>query len=192
MPLYQQSLFDVGKFYRGEVFASYMSAKCFYPIQREIAIFRYFFANIACEIFRLNVRQWHDVDVTMSAMAYQITSLPVVCSTVCSGADQRNPQSSTLLAFVRKITSERWNPSQRFSNAGYGYIWWYRHAFLQNSLWTILLLLVYISNSWMTGDRRRRDYHVTYLHTICAVLCLVVRWRENTNCGFRILWVMQS
>ena len=42
----------------------------------------------------------------MGAMAYQITSLTIIYSTVYSGADQRNPQSSASLAFVRGIN--RW------------------------------------------------------------------------------------
>ena len=42
-------------------------------------------------------------DVIMGAMASQITSLTIVCSTVCSGADQRKHQSSASLAFVRGI-----------------------------------------------------------------------------------------
>ena len=42
----------------------------------------------------------------MSAMASQITSFTIVCSTVCSGADQRKHQSSASLAFERGI--HRW------------------------------------------------------------------------------------
>ena len=42
----------------------------------------------------------------MSTMASQITSLSIVCSSVCSDADQRKHQSSTSLAFVRGI--HRW------------------------------------------------------------------------------------
>ena len=45
----------------------------------------------------------HYSDVTMSAMAFQITGVSIVCSTVCSGADQRKHQSSASLAFVRRI-----------------------------------------------------------------------------------------
>ena len=45
-------------------------------------------------------------DVMMSAMACQITGVSVVCSTVCSGADQRKHQSSASLAFVGGI--HRW------------------------------------------------------------------------------------
>ena len=42
----------------------------------------------------------------MDAMASQITSLAIVCSTVYSGIDQRKHQSSSSLAFVRGI--HRW------------------------------------------------------------------------------------
>ena len=48
----------------------------------------------------------HYSDVTMGAMASQITSLEIVYSTVCSCADQRKHQSSVSLAFVRWI--HRW------------------------------------------------------------------------------------
>ena len=42
-------------------------------------------------------------DVIMSAMAFHITGVSVVFSTVCSGADQRTHRSSASLAFVREI-----------------------------------------------------------------------------------------
>ena len=42
-------------------------------------------------------------DVIMRAMASQITGVSLVCSTVCSGADQGKYQSSASLAFVRGI-----------------------------------------------------------------------------------------
>ena len=45
-------------------------------------------------------------DVTMGAMASQITSLTIVYSTVYLGAGQRKHQSSASLAFVRRIP--RW------------------------------------------------------------------------------------
>ena len=66
-------------------------------------------------------------DIIMSAMASQITGVSIVCSTVCSGADQRKHQSSASLAFVRGI--HQWPvafPAQRTSNADIVSIWW-RH-----------------------------------------------------------------
>ena len=50
----------------------------------------------------------------MSAVPSQITSVSIVCSTVCSGEDQRKHQSSASLAFVRGI--HRWpmdSPNKR-------------------------------------------------------------------------------
>ena len=49
------------------------------------------------------VYEAHYIDIIMSAMASQITSVSMVCSTVCSGVDQRKHQSSASLAFVRGI-----------------------------------------------------------------------------------------
>ena len=45
----------------------------------------------------------HCSDAIMSAMASQITGVSIVYSIVCSGADQREQQSSASLAFVRGI-----------------------------------------------------------------------------------------
>ena len=51
------------------------------------------------------IKNLHYNDVIMNGMASQITSISTVCSTVCSGTNQRNikAQSSTSLAFVRGI-----------------------------------------------------------------------------------------
>ena len=45
----------------------------------------------------------HYSDISMSAMASQITSILVIYSTICSGAYQGKHQSSLSLGFVRKI-----------------------------------------------------------------------------------------
>ena len=54
----------------------------------------------------------HYIDVIMTTMASQITSLTVVYSIVYSGAEkhQRKHQSYASLAFVRGICRDRWNP----------------------------------------------------------------------------------
>ena len=52
---------------------------------------------------QLTISQHNCSDVIMSAMESQITVVSMVCSTVCSGADQRKHQSSTSLAFMRGI-----------------------------------------------------------------------------------------
>ena len=52
----------------------------------------------------------HYIDVIMTTVASQITSLTVVYSTVYSDADQRSHQSSASLAFVWGIHRDRWIP----------------------------------------------------------------------------------
>ena len=49
----------------------------------------------------------HDGDVIMGTIGYQITSLPIVYSTIYLDADQRRHQSSASLAFVRG--TQRWS-----------------------------------------------------------------------------------
>ena len=52
----------------------------------------------------------HYIDVIMTTMASQITSLTVVYATVYLDADQRKHQSSASLAFVWGIHRDRWIP----------------------------------------------------------------------------------
>ena len=52
----------------------------------------------------------HYIDVIMTTMASQITSLTVVYLTVYSDADQGKHQNSTSLAFVQGIHRDRWIP----------------------------------------------------------------------------------
>ena len=52
----------------------------------------------------------HYSDVIMSTTSSQITGVWIICSTVCSGADQRKYQSSDTLAFVRGICGDRCVP----------------------------------------------------------------------------------
>ena len=71
--------------------------------------------------------QTHYSDVIMSAMTSQITGISIVCSTVCSGADQRKHQSSASLTYVRRIHRSPVNSqTQKANNAENVSIWW-RH-----------------------------------------------------------------
>ena len=70
----------------------------------------------------------HYGDVIMGAMASQITSHMIVCTTVNSGADQRKHQSSASLALSAgnsAVTGEFL--AQRASNAENDSIWWRHH-----------------------------------------------------------------
>ena len=76
---------------------------------------------------------FHYSDVMISATASQITGIPIVCPTVCSGADQRKHHSSALLAFVRDAPATGGFPSQRASNAENVSIWWRHHDFTRDA-----------------------------------------------------------
>ena len=81
-----------------------------------------------CSVYNMSRGRFRYGDVIMGAMASKITSLAIVYLTVYSGADQRKHQSSTSLAFVRRI--HRWpvnSPEQRASDAENISIWWRHH-----------------------------------------------------------------
>ena len=78
----------------------------------------------------------HYIDVIMTTMASQITSLTVVYSIVYPDSDQRKHQSYASLAFVWGSHRDRWIPAQRASYAENVSIWWrhHEHGYLLFSL----------------------------------------------------------
>ena len=70
----------------------------------------------------------HYIDVIMTTMACQITSLTVVYSTFYSDADQRKHQSSPSLAFVWGIHRDRWIPRTKGQLRGKCFHWWRHHV----------------------------------------------------------------
>ena len=64
--------------------------------------------------YMTSLNQWngryHYIDVIMTTVASQITSLTIVYSIVYSAAHQRKHQRSASLAFVRGIHRDRWIP----------------------------------------------------------------------------------
>ena len=77
----------------------------------------------------------HYIDVIMTTMASQITSLVVVYSTVYAGSDQRRHQSSAW-PLRREFTGTGEFPAQRASNAEHVSIWW-RHHGIENFRMTV-------------------------------------------------------
>ena len=70
---------------------------------------------------------FHYSDVIMSAMTCQITGVSIVCSIVCSGADQRKHPRVTGLWEGNPPVTGRF-PLQMASNAENVFIWWRHHA----------------------------------------------------------------
>ena len=82
---------------------------CNIIVTEYVYVILYIIETILLEIKNLYLDD-HYIDVIMTMMASQITSLTVVYSIVYSGADQRKHQSSASLAFVRGIHRDRWIP----------------------------------------------------------------------------------
>ena len=87
-----------------QVMASCLTAPCHYLSQCSLTIneilWQPFQADVYLHTRDINNQAVHGV--IMRAMASQITGISIVCSTFCSGADQRK-QRSVSLAFVRGI-----------------------------------------------------------------------------------------
>ena len=67
------------------------------------------FEHVACRPFCSGPE--HYSDVIMGSMASQITGVSIICTTVCSGTDQRKHSISATLAFVwGDFTGDRWIP----------------------------------------------------------------------------------
>ena len=76
----------------------------------------------------------------MKTMTSQITSVSIVYSTVCLGADQRKYQSSVSLACVGKSPVTGEIHAQRASNAKNVSIWWRHHTGVFHYTWRNLEL----------------------------------------------------
>ena len=74
---------------------------------------------------------WHYSDVIMGAMGSQITCVSFVCSTVCSGTDQRKHQTSA------SLVGDRWIPLTKGQ--------WRRKCFHLMTWSWITILLIFIS-----------------------------------------------
>ena len=119
----------------------------------ELSLHEYGF-NICCYSHSISLSHYWDYsDVIMSIMVFQITSILIVYSTICSGADQRKHQSSVSLAFVRRIHWE--DPSQRANNTENVSVSWHHHVALKGlfhcwlSFWIITCLAAsHYLNQW--------------------------------------------
>ena len=76
----------------------------------------------------LFLERLHYIDVIMTTMASQITSLTVVCSIIYSGADQRNIKAPRHWSLCGEFTGTGEFPAQRASNADNVSIWWRHHV----------------------------------------------------------------
>ena len=84
----------------------------------------------------------------MSAIASQITSVSIVCSTICSGADKK---SSASLALRGESTGGRWIPLKKASDEENVCIWWRHHVAICRWHHAVQLLHISYINSLSPG-----------------------------------------
>ena len=115
----------------------------------------------------------HYSDVIMGAIAYQVTSLTIVYSTVYSDADQRKHQSFASLAFVRGFHR---GPGSNAENIS---IWWRHHGIpllLVEAEWLKWLVnsTIIISDNGSSPDRSQAIVWAIAGWTFLLVLVLIV------------------
>ena len=98
----------------------------------------------------------HYSDVMMSTMAFQITGVSSVWSTICSVADWRFAS----LVFVTGTTGHRWIPPQRANNAENVSIWWRHHDVIQNGRQDLAKYCVTSSADTISSHRDGRRYYI--------------------------------
>ena len=126
--------------------------------------FRMFF----CAIKHSVGQQLHYIDVIMGAMASQIICLTIFCSTVYTGADQREHQSAVSLAFVRRI--HRWPVNSLYEWPVTRKMFPFEDVIMIMWWWYIITLTVLwitpVAGLWRHGTETERLTH----HWLC------VRW----------------
>ena len=70
----------------------------------------------------------HYNDVIMSAMASQITGVPIVYSTVCSGVYKKNSKAPCHWPLCGELTGDRWIPRIKGKWPEIFSIWWRHHG----------------------------------------------------------------
>ena len=119
--------------------------------------------NYATRNGQPETRFTHYSDVIMSAMVSQITDVSIVCSTDCSGANQRKHQSSAPLGLCEgnpPVTGGF--PSQRASNTGDISIWWRHHD-------PIRCLIIRSRETWDTLSYHTQEHRQQSCRNACQI-----------------------
>ena len=128
----------------------------------------------------------HYTDVTMGAMASQVTSVPIVYSTVGPGAEQRIHQSSASLAFVWGI--HRWPVNSPHKRPAENVSIWWRHLDLLLEHVAIVCQIYVPTWDILQGSSRLRDWlslwrwvpWINHLPPVCWYTYWKLGAREHT------------
>ena len=133
-------------------------------------------------ISKLNETKLDYNDVTMSAIASQITSLTIVYSIVHSGADQRKHQSPASLVFVRGIHRLPVNsPQKEPVTRKFFSIWWRYHDTRQTPTIGKLRVRMIITNITIATNSNLYNHNKTTRRqcTLWEKLCGLFRYKSN-------------
>ena len=108
----------------------------------------------------------HYSDVIMRAMTSRITGVSIVCSAVCSGADQRKHQSSASLSFVRGI--HRWPVDSPHKGP-------------------VTRKCFHLMPSSCRGRGLRPDQRGRIIHTICFIKCVNRQQYHHKCCNHHFM-----
>ena len=111
----------------------------------------------------------HYIDVIMTTMGSQITSLTVVYSTVYSDADQRKHQSSASLAFVWGIQWDRWIPRTKGQLRG-------KYFHLMTSSWYCRPV-----RCWWGAHRSINGVNIANCALYCLLRLAIALWRKHLH-----------
>ena len=143
--------------------------------------------DVECTFFGWTMRcTIYYSDVTMSAMAFQITGVSIVCSTVCSGIDKKTSKHRVtgLCEGNPPVTGGFHRiPHTRASNAENVSTWWCHHvkcAYMSCSIW---FCCGYISGNFMPcpngPNEKQWSFFVSSMLSLSyqrAELFLVTTW----------------
>ena len=136
---------------------------------------------------------WHYIDVIMTTVASQITSLTSVYSIVYSGADQRKHQSSATLAFVRGIHRDRWIPRKKgqLSRKCFHFMtssWDWTHTRHPISGWSMWYEVQFAITALCPICRAISNIHSYLYNALLLFNFSGDKWTENAISELIVLW----
>ena len=124
----------------------------------------------------------HYSDVTMDAMASQITSLTIVYPTVYSDADQRKHQSSASLAFVWGI--HRWPVNSPHKGPVTRKMFPFDDVIMIHLYWSGYAIIAELPIHGIHDESMICE--IIFVIACRDVVCGVVMWCVNHNCAYLI------
>ena len=148
--------------------------------QQRNTIFKKCMFEPSCFSFKMKLvlnSKPHYSDVIMNNMASQVTSVSIVCSNVCSGADRRKHQSPASLAFVRGI--HRWPVDSPLKRLVTRKMFPFNDVIMFSSPLSLLWKPKNTQNIWPTSCILTIDLHITKQAQNIFTLLISTAWKHR-------------